>query len=57
MAEDPGLGYRVVATIIGVKGECGAGHKEGETFEISCQMRYWGRILIINYSQHPFPQN
>lgn len=36
MAEDPGLGYRVTATITGVKGDCSAGHKVGESFEISC---------------------
>jgi uncharacterized repeat protein (TIGR04076 family) len=36
MAEDPGIGYKVVATIIGVKGECSAAHKTGESFEISC---------------------
>jgi len=36
MADDPGIGYRVVATITGVKRECSAGHKEGDTFEISC---------------------
>ncbi len=36
MAKEPGIGYKVMATITGVKGECSAGHKEGETFEISC---------------------
>ena len=36
MAKDPGIGYRVVATVLSVKGECSAGHKAGETFEISC---------------------
>jgi uncharacterized repeat protein (TIGR04076 family) len=36
MAKDPGIGYRVVAKIISVKGECSAGHKTGDTFEISC---------------------
>jgi len=36
MAQDPGIGYRVQATITGVKGECGAGHRVGEAFEISC---------------------
>ncbi len=36
MAQDPGIGCRVQATITGVKGECGAGHRVGETFEISC---------------------
>lgn len=36
MAKDPGIGNKIVATITGVKGDCSAGHKEGETFEISC---------------------
>jgi uncharacterized repeat protein (TIGR04076 family) len=36
MALDPGIGDKVVATIISVKGECSAGHKAGDTYEISC---------------------
>jgi uncharacterized repeat protein (TIGR04076 family) len=36
MAQDPEIGHKVVATITGVKGNCNAGHKLGETFEISC---------------------
>ena len=36
MAKDPKLGYRVVATVIEVKGKCNAGHEVGDTFEISC---------------------
>ncbi|MGE5403576.1 MAG: TIGR04076 family protein [Candidatus Saccharibacteria bacterium] len=36
MAQDPGLGYKIVATVISVKGHCSAGHKAGDTFEISC---------------------
>jgi len=36
MAKDPGIGYRVSATISGVKGSCSAGHQVGEMFEISC---------------------
>ena len=36
MAEDPGLGYRVLATVIEAKGHCSAGHRKGDTFEISC---------------------
>jgi len=36
MAEDPGMGYKIRATITGVKGECSAGHKAGESFELSC---------------------
>jgi uncharacterized repeat protein (TIGR04076 family) len=36
MAEDPGIGYRVMAKVIGVQGECSAGHAAGDSFEISC---------------------
>ncbi|MBU0492093.1 MAG: TIGR04076 family protein [Chloroflexi bacterium] len=36
MAQDPGIGYKVVATVIGAQGRCNAGHQEGDTFEISC---------------------
>jgi uncharacterized repeat protein (TIGR04076 family) len=36
MAQDPGIGQKVVATITGVTGECSAGHNIGESFEISC---------------------
>jgi uncharacterized repeat protein (TIGR04076 family) len=36
MARDPGIGYKVMATIAGVKGTCDAGHQEGDTFVISC---------------------
>jgi uncharacterized repeat protein (TIGR04076 family) len=36
MAKDPGVGYRIEATIVGAEGHCNAGHKEGDTFEISC---------------------
>jgi uncharacterized repeat protein (TIGR04076 family) len=36
MAKDPGAGYRMVATVIDVKGNCSAGHTLGESFEISC---------------------
>ena len=36
MAKDPGIGYRVVGTITGVKGKCDAAHQVGENFEISC---------------------
>jgi uncharacterized repeat protein (TIGR04076 family) len=36
MANDPGIGYRLMATILSVKGQCSAGHAAGETFEISC---------------------
>ena len=36
MAQDPGIGYKVVATVVGVQGHCSAGHQEGEMLEISC---------------------
>ena len=36
MAKDPGFGYKVKATVISAKGTCSAGHKEGDTFDISC---------------------
>ena len=36
MATDPGVGYRIVATVINTKGHCNAGHNEGDKFEISC---------------------
>ena len=36
MAKDPGIGYKVVATVISVKGDCSAGHEAGGSFEISC---------------------
>ena len=36
MAKEPGFGYKITATVTGVKGTCAAGHAEGESFEISC---------------------
>ena len=36
MAKDPGIGFKILATVTGVKGHCNAGHQEGEEFEISC---------------------
>ncbi|HUT87087.1 MAG TPA: TIGR04076 family protein [Candidatus Heimdallarchaeota archaeon] len=36
MAKEPGVGYKITATVAGVNGTCHAGHHEGETFEISC---------------------
>jgi uncharacterized repeat protein (TIGR04076 family) len=36
MAQDPGIGDKMTATITEVKGNCGAGHQLNETFEISC---------------------
>lgn len=36
MAQDPGSGYRVQATVTAVKGHCSAGHQAGESFKISC---------------------
>ena len=36
MVKDPGLGYKVMATVTDVKGKCNADHRVGESFEISC---------------------
>lgn len=36
MAQDPEIGNKIVATVIGVKAFCNAGHKVGDSFEISC---------------------
>jgi uncharacterized repeat protein (TIGR04076 family) len=36
MAKDPGIGFKILATVTGVKGHCNAGHQEGEELEISC---------------------
>lgn len=36
MATDPKLGNKLVATVVGLKGQCNAGHKVGDTFELSC---------------------
>ena len=36
MANDPGIGHKVVAKVLSVKGECWAGHAPGEELEISC---------------------
>jgi uncharacterized repeat protein (TIGR04076 family) len=34
MAKDPGLGYKITATVTGLKGTCNAGHRVGETFDL-----------------------
>lgn len=36
MAKDPGVGYRITATVVEVKGVCGAGHQAGDRFGMSC---------------------
>lgn len=36
MATDPGIGYKIVGVVTDVKGECSAGHKVGDKFNISC---------------------
>jgi uncharacterized repeat protein (TIGR04076 family) len=36
MALDPGLGNKIKATVTDVKGKCSAGHKAGDSFDISC---------------------
>lgn len=30
-------GYKVIATVKSVKGVCEAGHKTGDSFEVSCR--------------------
>ncbi|HUW63709.1 MAG TPA: TIGR04076 family protein [Spirochaetia bacterium] len=35
MAKDPGIGSKISATVIEVKGHCSAGHQVGNTFELS----------------------
>ncbi len=36
MALDTGIGYKIIATVTGVKGNCAAGHKQDDTFAIGC---------------------
>jgi uncharacterized repeat protein (TIGR04076 family) len=36
MVKDPMLGYKVLATVVGVKGKCNVDHQVGDSFEISC---------------------
>lgn len=36
MAQDPGIGYKITATVVETKGICSAGHEAGNTFELSC---------------------
>ena len=36
MAEKPKFGFRVVGTILDVKGSCNAGHKKGDAIELRC---------------------
>jgi uncharacterized repeat protein (TIGR04076 family) len=36
MARDSVVGYKITATVISVKGNCGGGHQVGECFPISC---------------------
>jgi uncharacterized repeat protein (TIGR04076 family) len=36
MALDPGIGRKITAVVISVKGECSAGHRVGDRFELCC---------------------
>lgn len=36
MATDPKIGYKVIATVTNAMGSCSAGHKVGESFDLSC---------------------
>jgi uncharacterized repeat protein (TIGR04076 family) len=46
MIKDPMLGYKVVATVTGVKGKCNVDHKVGESFDISIH-ECWRSLWII----------
>lgn len=35
MAKDPGIGNKIIARVIGLKGTCATGHKVGDSFSIS----------------------
>ncbi|OPY77816.1 MAG: hypothetical protein A4E65_02580 [Syntrophorhabdus sp. PtaU1.Bin153] len=36
MAKDPGFGKRIRAEVVSLKGQCNAGHKVGDQFEVNC---------------------
>jgi uncharacterized repeat protein (TIGR04076 family) len=36
MAKDPMFGRKIKAEVTGLKGQCNAGHKVGDKFEVSC---------------------
>ena len=36
MAKDPRIGYKVVATVISVKGDCSAGYEAGDSKSQGC---------------------
>jgi uncharacterized repeat protein (TIGR04076 family) len=36
MANDPGIGSKITARVTAIKGACDAGHRIGDSFEISC---------------------
>jgi uncharacterized repeat protein (TIGR04076 family) len=36
-ANSPGVGRRILATVVDIKGRCTAGHEIGEKFNLSCQ--------------------
>jgi len=36
MATDPGIGFKILGIVTEVKGECSAGHKIGDQFDIGC---------------------
>lgn len=48
MAVEPGYGQKIKGTITGVKGECNAGHKVGEEFEIGC----WNSAGLCGFFYH-----
>jgi uncharacterized repeat protein (TIGR04076 family) len=36
MVKDPGWGKKLQAEVIGLKGQCNAGHKVGDRFNVNC---------------------
>jgi uncharacterized repeat protein (TIGR04076 family) len=36
MSKDPGFGKKLKAEVVGLKGQCNAGHKSGDQFDVSC---------------------
>lgn len=62
MANNPGIGKKVMATVVSVKGTCSAGHQAGETFEVSCHdpnglCGYFYHDLFPNLSTFQFGGN
>ncbi len=50
-SNDSGFGKKIKAEIIGLKGQCNAGHKVGDTFNISC----YTPVCVVFSTIHYFP--